>query len=329
MRINFNSLNLGLSGGNRFVFELSNRLVKRGHEVTITHCGLAKNHKWFSEKLALINDVELSLFNRAYRKYVLKKKQWDFDFERALQKSIPECDVNVATYFSTAFPTYFSRKGKPFYLVQNFESWFFEQDDQNQMRAQVSYLLPMEKLCVSHWLADKVNGKYIGNGLNLSTFRKTCEKKYDPPYKIMVILRQDVAWKNHWFIHETLQTLRNIHHVDFVVQEPKGLSDVELVKMYNDAHVLLFASKFEGFGYPPLEAMACGTPVVTTNCLEYASHGQNCLIADSPESMAKNVESLLQASSYRDYIIEGGLRTARNYDFEKVVDRFADCVGCA
>lgn len=328
MQINFNSFNLSLSGGNRFIFELSNRLVKRGHEVTITHCGLAKNHQWFSEKLAFINDVELSLSSRAYRKYALKKDLWDFDFEKALQKSIPDCDVNVATYFSTAFPTYFSGKGEPFYLVQNFEPWFFKDDDPNWKRAEASYLLPMEKLCVSHWLTDKVKGKFIGNGLNIETFKKLHDKKYEPPYKIMVIPRRDIAWKNHWLIHETLQILRTVHHVDFVVQEPKSLSDVELVKMYNDAHVLLFASKFEGFGYPPLEAMACGTPVVTTNCIEYANHGQNCMLADSPESMAKNVENLLQAPSYRNYIIEGGLKTARQFDFEKVVDRFACCVGC-
>ena len=41
-------------------------------------------------------------------------------------------------------------------------------------------------------------------------------------------------------------------------------SESELVYLYNACDVLLFPSFAEGFGWPPVEAMACGTPVVTT-----------------------------------------------------------------
>ena len=43
------------------------------------------------------------------------------------------------------------------------------------------------------------------------------------------------------------------------------LSDAALVETYNQADALLFPSRFEGFGYSVLEAMACGLPVITTN----------------------------------------------------------------
>jgi len=43
------------------------------------------------------------------------------------------------------------------------------------------------------------------------------------------------------------------------------LSDTALVEAYNQADALLFPSRFEGFGYTVLEAMACGLPVITTN----------------------------------------------------------------
>jgi len=48
------------------------------------------------------------------------------------------------------------------------------------------------------------------------------------------------------------------------VREHGPVSDEELVAMYNAADVLLFPSFWEGFGWPPLEAMACGTPVVVS-----------------------------------------------------------------
>ena len=44
----------------------------------------------------------------------------------------------------------------------------------------------------------------------------------------------------------------------------KSVPDSDLPQLYSQATVLLFASLNEGFGFPPLEAMACGTPVVTS-----------------------------------------------------------------
>ena len=44
------------------------------------------------------------------------------------------------------------------------------------------------------------------------------------------------------------------------------LSDTELVEAYQNADVLLFPTRYEGFGYAVAEAMACGLPVVSSNC---------------------------------------------------------------
>ncbi|MEJ2744815.1 MAG: glycosyltransferase family 1 protein [bacterium] len=44
-----------------------------------------------------------------------------------------------------------------------------------------------------------------------------------------------------------------------------SLSENELIPLYNAADVLVLPSLYEGFGLPPLEAMACGTPVISSN----------------------------------------------------------------
>ena len=54
---------------------------------------------------------------------------------------------------------------------------------------------------------------------------------------------------------------------DLPNMRPLGrLSKEELLQEYQQAHSLLFPTRFEGFGYPVAEALACGLPVVTTNC---------------------------------------------------------------
>ncbi len=61
----------------------------------------------------------------------------------------------------------------------------------------------------------------------------------------------------------------------------------ELADMYGRCHVFVSASWWESFGIPPLEAMACAAPVVTTNSggvLDFAEGGHNCLITPPPGS---------------------------------------------
>ena len=43
------------------------------------------------------------------------------------------------------------------------------------------------------------------------------------------------------------------------------MADADLPRLYSAAEIFVFPSLYEGFGLPPLEAMACGTPVVTSN----------------------------------------------------------------
>jgi hypothetical protein len=271
----------------------------------------------------VINVGGLSLVERALRKYVSK---YDFDFEKAMVRTIPDCDVNVATYCFTAYPTFYSGKGRMFYLVQNYEPWFFV-DKWLSTKAELTYNLPMTKLCVSNWLTQKAGGIYIGNGINLKRFRRLREKKTSEKEWIMIMaFLRGISWKQDELILKALGKL----DAPCRLLVPRRASDLALVDMYNDADVFVFGSKFEGFGYPPLEAMACGTPVVTTDCVgvsEYAVHAVNALVAsDDGDQIAKSISRLLRDPVLYNTLVEGGLETARKFDFEKVIDRFENCI---
>lgn len=94
----------------------------------------------------------------------------------------------------------------------------------------------------------------------------------------------------------------------------------DLVAAYNLAQALVFASGYEGFGLPVLEAMSCGTPVVTSRsgALPEVAGGAALLVDyDSPEQLAAAMTQVLDDGAVRATLRERGLRRAAQLPWEK------------
>ena len=63
-----------------------------------------------------------------------------------------------------------------------------------------------------------------------------------------------------------LQMLLRLPVINRHIKMVGRIDDEELVRLYNYADVFMFVSLYEGFGLPPLEAMKCGTAVISSNC---------------------------------------------------------------
>ncbi|MHB1446318.1 MAG: glycosyltransferase family 4 protein, partial [Acidimicrobiales bacterium] len=102
----------------------------------------------------------------------------------------------------------------------------------------------------------------------------------------------------------------------------------ELAQLYREADVLVFPSRWEEpFGLTPLEAMACGTPVVATalgGSAEYLHDRRNCLCvpAEDPVALAHAVTELSADPALRARLIEAGRRTAAQLTTEALADSF-------
>lgn len=318
LHINFNSWNLSCCGGNRFLFNLSNRLVDRGHKVTITHVGLPSYSSWFKPIKAEIIECGYGLsermclkaFNRPSRLEMLKR----------LEQNIPDCDVNVATFCFTAYPTVLSGKGEGYYLVQHYEPGFF-QDEKTKQFAASTYNLPLKCLCVSNWLTELVGGYNIGNGVDLNVFHPLTSKPKHKKPKVL-ILKVKEQFKRPQLLDGVAKLLD-----DCQIVRPVNVSDAELVKLYRESDVFVGASEREGFYYPALEAMACGTPVVCSPCAEYLDEGNCVLVRENRADMfVFRVRQLLGDKTVYNGLVEAGFRTVAGFSFDCVVDRFLSAV---
>ena len=96
------------------------------------------------------------------------------------------------------------------------------------------------------------------------------------------------------------------------------VTDERLAELYRGARCLVYPSLYEGFGIPVLEAMACGTPVVTSagGATEEVAGGSAVLV--DPLDVASIAEGLQQAAARRDELAARGLERARAFTWERV-----------
>ena len=112
-------------------------------------------------------------------------------------------------------------------------------------------------------------------------------------------------------------------HVRFLGFVP----DATLAVLYRLADVFVFPSLYEGFGLPPLEAMASGTPVVTSNVSSLPEVvGDAALLVDprDAEAIAGAVVRILSDETLRRSLAQKGLARAHEFSWERSVRRIRD-----
>lgn len=128
-----------------------------------------------------------------------------------------------------------------------------------------------------------------------------------------------VGGRNIWKsspVGETTEKLELKHFVHFTGYIP----DSDLPGIYNGADLFVFPSLYEGFGLPVLEAMACGTPVITSNTSSLPEvAGDAALLVDpyNVEEIAAAMRHVLEDSALANDLRERGLEHAKKFSWEK------------
>jgi len=144
-------------------------------------------------------------------------------------------------------------------------------------------------------------------------------RKADPAVPELVI-----AGKKGWQYQEIFALVKELGLADHVLF-PGYIDEADVPLLMAGAKVFVFPSLYEGFGMPPLEAMACGTPVLVSKTAALPEVvGDAGVMVDplSPNSIAQGMEQLLTDEAYRQSMIKKGIALAAFFSWEAAADIF-------
>lgn len=228
------------------------------------------------------------------------------------------------------------------------DNYLFEFEDlPHQVKQQIrnQWLVPVPILTVSSGLASIIETKFkrqskiLPYALNENIFyaRSQETKLNDTPHVMFVGPEQ-------WFfkgIADIMNALEIVKHRGYKVEpvwvtqfKPEtrlegtiyvSPSQEKLGELYRTADVYVCGSFYESFSLPPLEAMTCGCPVISTRnigVLEYGEHDKNCLLTNvrDVEGIAEAIIEVICNEKKRKQLVCEGYKTASKYKVKQVID---------
>ena len=133
-----------------------------------------------------------------------------------------------------------------------------------------------------------------------------------------------IAGRRGWLEEEIFATVaqlgiaHRVHFLDFV-------ADADLPALYNLAQAFVYPSLYEGFGLPVLEAMACGTPVVTAAVASLPEVAGDAAILVDPLSEATIALGIERALRATEQLHAAGLAQARRFSWNGAASTLLDC----
>lgn len=115
---------------------------------------------------------------------------------------------------------------------------------------------------------------------------------------------------------EYINRAKNNPNIEF----KHGVSNEELVTIYNQSKLFLFPSFYEGFGLPVLESMSCGTPVICSNISSLPEVGGDAVIYCNPydiDDIKNKMELVLNDENLQIEMIQKGLNRSKLFSWEK------------
>ena len=135
-----------------------------------------------------------------------------------------------------------------------------------------------------------------------------------------------IGGKKGWLFDDIFATVRELD-IEEDVHFPGFVDDADLPVLYSGAEFFAYPSLYEGFGLPIIEALACGTPVLTSDnsCLpEAGGEGALYVDAESVESIAEGIVRLATQPELRAGLAAAGEVHARSFTWSRSLDQLLE-----
>jgi len=325
MKITFVSPGFPTNGGVKRIIMLSNLLSERGHEVNIViHKGEA-TCDWYDVKVPVIVNYDLD------------------------EKKFPNADAIIV--YECIEPEYLLRiknfkhnKGKKYLLVL---SYGYQKSDWIKHNIK---LKNFTKICTTEWLRDscdalgeekRTSRELLLTGIDHEQFQhvRLFGKSYIPPSGI--VIGAYYKYGDYVCFDELQQVFLEVKkkHPDINLitysnkdapvsfsRHYKDPPQEKLKELYSSCDIWLCTNSIEGLGMPPLEAMACGCCLVTTDTKGnnfYAIHNKTALVSKPGDiqDLIKNLNLVIEDAQLRHRLSMSGQKLASSLSWESSVIR--------
>ncbi len=194
-----------------------------------------------------------------------------------------------------------------------------DRNDGNLVRVKEKYSLPYKFILYLGTIEPRKNIVAIIRAYN--KLQKKASKQGDEELqKYKLVIAGSEGWLGEEIFSEAKASKykKNIIFTKFIKE-----GDKEYV--LNLAALFVYPSLFEGFGFPPLEAMACGVPTITSNnssLPEVVGAGAMMIDADKPDEIFQAMQEILKKSDLRNDLVTKGLAQAKKFTWSKAAGEF-------
>lgn len=218
---------------------------------------------------------------------------------------------NTRQDFIKNFPELDPNKVITTYLAAN-ENFYYCKDEKENTKIRKKYNIPFDKKYILSLCTLEPRKNLIFAIKNFIEFIK--KNNVDD----LIFVLSGGYWEE--FIGKLNQEIENFGQYSNKIIKTGYVSDEDLAALYSNAEMFVYASLYEGFGLPPLEAMQCGCPVITSNVSSLPEVVGNAGLMINPKNdneLIEAYEKLYFNEALRRDFSKKGLEKAREFSWEK------------